>query len=342
MWKMQGSTSIVTPVNSGSGRKLRIGCALMAAGQAVRFGTNKLLVDWRGRPVYAHMLSALPADLLTRIVVVSGTPEILLAAADRGFDVVYNDRPQDGPGRTIRLGLERLTDMDACLFSVCDQPELQPHSLRQLVLSYTGGIRALAFDGQRGNPVIFPAELFDALRCLPDGKSGGAVLRRHPEMLQLSECGCRRELLDMDTPQDLAALKNLQHLVLAGPGAAELLGEALSMLPRNLACSLRSHASVPAALRSELPARDLRQLVSAPETLLLWSQDTAAAAVCDRLRQIAAGSVQLQQTVVCTSGERGINRSVLPGQTESGETGRSLVRRAPGAGSRQTAEGSGK
>lgn len=260
----------------------------MAAGAAQRFGANKLLASWRGAPLYRHALAALPEDCLTRTVVVSGSPEILRAAAERGFEAVQNDCPEAGPGRTIRMGLSHLPPVDACLFTVCDQPELQPHTFRQLAGTYQGGIRAAAFQGRRGNPVIFPASLFGELLQLPDSKGGSAVLNRHAAALTLSECGCRRELTDVDTPAELQALADLQHLLVTGPGAGRLLAQAAARLPAWAAAALKAGTADPAAaVLGDLDTGLAERLLARPDTLLLWSDDCTAEDVRQRLMQTA-------------------------------------------------------
>lgn len=56
--------------------------------------------------MFEYALDALPCDKLCAIAVVSGRAEILASAKLRGFIPVLNDRPEDGPPRTIRLGME--------------------------------------------------------------------------------------------------------------------------------------------------------------------------------------------------------------------------------------------
>lgn len=261
------------PATSGSNKR-RIGCVVMAAGQAVRFGSDKLMADWLGQPLYAHTLSVLPKEILAHIVVVSRSEEILQAAAECGYEPVLNEHPEAGPGRTVRLGLGHMPAVDAVLFCVCDQPELQRHSLEKLVCTYAGGIRAASFDGRRGNPVIFPAALLPELRMLKDHQGGSTVIRRHGQLLTICETGCCRELLDVDTPADLAALRDLDYLLLDGPGSETMLAEAGSLL---------SGAGIPAAAAGSMDPQEVEQLTRSPRTLLLWSGDCSAAEVAGRL-----------------------------------------------------------
>ena len=56
---------------------------------------------------------------------------------------------------------------------------------------------------RRGNPAVFPRDLFGELAALTGDVGGGAVIRRHPERLILVEAASPRELADVDTPADL-------------------------------------------------------------------------------------------------------------------------------------------
>ena len=103
------------------------------------------------------------------------------------------------------LGLSAMGGMEGVLFSVCDQPFLTTDSIIRLLHSFEqskNAICALSWQGQRGNPVIFPADLFMELAALTGDTGGGAVIRRHPERLALVEAGSPRELADLDRRED--------------------------------------------------------------------------------------------------------------------------------------------
>ena len=102
---------------------MKIGCVLLAAGNARRFGSNKLQVQVDGESLIRRALETVPSGLVT--VVVSQYPEILSLAGEYGFEAVLNDQPDLGLSRSVRLGLERLTDCGGVLFLVADQPWLK-------------------------------------------------------------------------------------------------------------------------------------------------------------------------------------------------------------------------
>lgn len=109
--------------------QMKLGCVLMAAGAARRFGENKLLAEFAGAPLYERALSAIPAEEFAGVAVVSHYEAILRAARLRGFAAVYNPAPEDGVSRTIALGMDALPGMDALLFLVADQPLLRRESV---------------------------------------------------------------------------------------------------------------------------------------------------------------------------------------------------------------------
>ena len=121
--------------------QLRIGCVVMAAGNARRFGENKLAVQVQGKALFHRALEAVPAEQFDRTVVVSQYPEVLELAHRMGFVPVPNRHPDWGISHTISLGLGKLPEMDAALFQVADQP------LLRWVTTVSGGTPACSRHG---------------------------------------------------------------------------------------------------------------------------------------------------------------------------------------------------
>ena len=189
--------------------ELSAGCLLMAAGNASRFGENKLTARFDGQSLFSLALAAIPAGLFARVTVVSQYPALLEEAARTGFDTILNDRPQDGVSRTIRLGTQAMADCDGILYMVADQPLLRAGTVRRVAEAWQEHpecIAAAAHNGNRGNPCLFPARFFPELCALEADRGGSSVIRRHEDALLLVEAG-ERELFDCDTKQALEILK---------------------------------------------------------------------------------------------------------------------------------------
>ena len=189
--------------------ELSAGCLLMAAGNASRFGENKLTARFDGQSLFSLALAAIPKELFARVTVVSQYPVLLEEAARTGFDTILNDRPQDGVSRTIRLGTQAMADCAGILYMVADQPLLRAGTVRRVVdvwRAHPECIAAAAHNGNRGNPCLFPARFFPELCALEADRGGSSVIRRHEDALLLVEAG-ERELFDCDTKQALEILK---------------------------------------------------------------------------------------------------------------------------------------
>lgn len=189
---------------------MKIAAVLMAAGASSRFGECKLIKKFASRPMFEYALDALPYNKLCAIAVVSGRAEILAAAEARGFIPVLNNRPEDGPSRTIRLGMEAVGDADGIMFMVADQPLLRRESVAgelDFFAKNANSIVAMGHGARRGNPVIFPREFFRELRTLEGERGGGAVMAAHRERIMLFQLENGAELMDIDTASDYIMLQ---------------------------------------------------------------------------------------------------------------------------------------
>ena len=194
---------------------MKIGCVVMAAGDARRFGENKLAAVLDGKMLIRRALEAVPAEEFFQTAVVTQYPEVEALAEEFGFTPVHNPHPDWGISHTIRLGLEALGDCDGALFQVSDQPLLRRESIRaevEFFRQHPNNLVGLSHNGVRGNPCIFPAAYFPELLALTEDRGGSSVIRRHREDLLLVEVP-PEELEDVDTPQALRAMTERRKLV---------------------------------------------------------------------------------------------------------------------------------
>ncbi|MBR5020470.1 MAG: nucleotidyltransferase family protein [Oscillospiraceae bacterium] len=183
----------------------------MASGMARRFGSNKLLHDFLGEPVMNRILRTMAAAPLAAKVVVTRHPEIKKLCDEENIPVVLHDMPLQSD--TVALGvnalLEMCPDMTGCMFAASDQPCLSIDSVTALCEAFQaqpGQIWRMSWQGTVGNPVVFPAFTFHELLHLPPDKGGGAVIKKHPELVRTVEVKSEHELVDVDTPEILAEL----------------------------------------------------------------------------------------------------------------------------------------
>ncbi len=184
----------------------RVGCVVMASGEARRFGSNKLLADLAGRPVLAHTLDALPADLLDTVVV-TRSPEVQALCEKLGVACVLHAGACQSD--TIREGLRALVDLPGVLFVPGDQACLAEKSVRALVAEFQerpGSIVRLAWKGVGASPILWPAEELPSLAMLKGNAGGASLLASRPELaarVRLVEATGALETHDIDTVDDL-------------------------------------------------------------------------------------------------------------------------------------------
>ena len=189
----------------------KIGCVIMASGMARRFGSNKLLHDFLGEPVMNRILRTTAGAPLAARVVVTRHPEIRDLCEEQGVPVVLHEMPLQSD--TVALGVRALLamcpEMTGCMFAASDQPCLSTESVAALCNAFQEApdrIWRMSWQGSVGNPVVFPRFTFDELLHLPPDKGGGAVVKKHPELVRTVEAQREQELVDVDTPEILAEL----------------------------------------------------------------------------------------------------------------------------------------
>ena len=187
----------------------KIGCLLMAAGNASRFQSNKLLAEFRGKPLVLWALERIDPARFSQVTVVTQYPEICTMAEEFGFPWLKNDHPDWGAASTIRLGTEAMAQCDAILYLVADQPLLDAAAIAKILETWQetpDRIVAPAHDGRTGNPCIFPREFFPELCQLQGDVGGKRVIKAHLDRLLTVEVA-PDALFDCDTPEALAELR---------------------------------------------------------------------------------------------------------------------------------------
>ena len=189
----------------------KIGCVIMASGLGKRFGGNKLMADFHGKPMIQRALDA-TAGLFAKRVVVTRHETVAALCRAQQVEVVLHDQPHRSD--TVRLGLEALGDLDACMFLPGDQPMLRRETVEMLLENWKQHpdcmVRPIHEDAE-GGPVLFPAWAFPELKNLPEGKGGGVVVKNHPHDMICVPVSDPFELADADTPETLELLKGLCH-----------------------------------------------------------------------------------------------------------------------------------
>lgn len=210
----------------------------LAAGNSRRFGKNKLLVEWNGRPLYEYGLNTLKEAVKDRtdseILLVSQYPNILQAHPE--VVCVYSPKSTEGLSWSIRAGIEcvlgreqkreqqqecrRLPDWQEgdhwLLFLTADQPLVEKETIQNLLLQADNAERLTSgktriirarYAGKEGSPVLFHASLIPELQQLSGDEGGRSVIRAHREEMAFVDAAEERQMADVDTVEDLEKLE---------------------------------------------------------------------------------------------------------------------------------------
>ncbi|ADJ16557.1 nucleotidyltransferase family protein [Halalkalicoccus jeotgali] len=181
---------------------------VLAGGTSSRFGeANKLLADVDGESLVRHATrTLLRADLSAVVVVVGYEAESVRAVlSDLDVRVVTNPDYEDGLSTTVTTGLRAVGSADAVVFLPGDMPSVDPTTVEHLIDAYRAGVGtaiAAAYDGHRGNPVLFDRTHFDALRAV-EGDVGGRPVFVASDDSALIDVPDPGVLMDIDTLEDL-------------------------------------------------------------------------------------------------------------------------------------------
>lgn len=185
------------------------GCVIMASGLGKRFGSNKLMADFLGRPMLHRALDA-TEGLFDRRVVVTRHESVAALCRERNVEVLLHALPHRSD--TVRLGLEALGEVDCCMFLPGDQPLLDRETVAMLLERWRENPDSIirpVYEDTEGSPVIFPRWAFDELKDLPEGRGGGVVIRNHPHDVCRVSVSSPFVLADADTPETLELLEQL-------------------------------------------------------------------------------------------------------------------------------------
>ena len=186
---------------------------LLAAGQSVRFGSDKLKAVVEGEAMYESAISRFEAFQGFKSYVVTGKEEITLSAESAGCAVVCNKEPEKGISLSVKLGLtkaiedadENGTPLRGVLFSVCDQPRLKKSTIQRIINTafHNPGKIVCAGEGTRnGNPVLWDKRFFDKLLELDGDIGGKKILKENLDSLKIVPVQAG-ELQDIDRKEDL-------------------------------------------------------------------------------------------------------------------------------------------
>jgi molybdenum cofactor cytidylyltransferase len=201
-------------------RAPRVAAVVLAAGQSRRMGTeNKLLAEVDGKPMVAHAVEQALASQAEPVIVVTGHERARVEAALAGFAVqrVHNPDYAAGLSTSLHRGLAVVPDAaEGVVVCLGDMPRVEAAAIDRLIAAFNPlegrAICVPTWGGKRGNPVLFARRFLAEMQEIAGDVGARHLIGEYPEMVcevAMDETGSGRGVLvDVDTPEALAALKH--------------------------------------------------------------------------------------------------------------------------------------
>jgi molybdenum cofactor cytidylyltransferase len=204
-------------------RSVSFAGVILAAGESSRMGRDKALLAWPPTsgpqvPSSESFLSAAIRSLALStdfVIVVAGQNEPALTPIiyANGASIIVNPDPGRGQFSSLQVGLREVLNRgrDAAFITLVDRPPAQAATVQMLRESFEAApqdIWALVpeFSGKHGHPFVVGREMIE--RFLREPVTGNArdVEHRHQEHIQYLAVDDPYVALNINTPDDYAAL----------------------------------------------------------------------------------------------------------------------------------------
>jgi molybdenum cofactor cytidylyltransferase len=191
----------------------RTAAVILAAGQSRRMGgPNKLLLPIGGKPMVRHVVEAAMASRATPVVVVVGHQQHEVRQALRGLKVQFVANPDfvAGLSTSLKAGLDALpASVDGAVVCLGDMPRVTATLIDRLIGAFNPvegrGIVLPTWNGKRGNPVLWARAFFAEMHGVAGDVGARHLIGQHPDAVVEVEAEDDASLVDIDTPEALAA-----------------------------------------------------------------------------------------------------------------------------------------
>lgn len=141
---------------------------ILAAGLSSRMGkSNKLLLKYKKNTVIEETLLNVEKSKINKISIITGhqSEEVLVKIKSRNISFIHNKDYKNGILSSIKIAADNLQqDSDGILIVLGDMPKVKPKDINNLIDNFEKengkSICVPIYDNKKGNPVLFPCNIF--------------------------------------------------------------------------------------------------------------------------------------------------------------------------------------
>ena len=165
----------------------RIAGIILAAGESARLGEDKALLPWGSTTFLEHLLDSMKASKvgLVRVVLGANAEAVQKKIKFGTAELVINPEWQKGQLSSLVAALDSLPRglVEAAVVALVDHPCISGRLIQTLIENFQQSKKLIVlptYQGRRGHPVVFSAQLFDELRAAPLEVGARHVVHQHP------------------------------------------------------------------------------------------------------------------------------------------------------------------
>jgi molybdenum cofactor cytidylyltransferase len=193
----------------------RVAAVVLAAGRSTRMGgPNKMLAEINGQPLVRIAVEQALGSRAHPVIVVTGHQHERVEAALDGLDVRFVHNPDFAAGlsTSVKAGIAAVPDdVDGAIVCLGDMPQVNALLIDKLIAAFDPEKGALVvvpvIDGKRGNPVVWSRRFFPELATLEGDTGARNLIAGVAEAVTEVPLSGTAALVDVDTPEALAAVR---------------------------------------------------------------------------------------------------------------------------------------
>ena len=190
-----------------------ISAIVLASGYSKRLKENKLMVLIDGIPLIERVLREVCLSNVDEIIFVYREDEIKKIGEKFNVNCVLNRNAERGMSESLKLGVRASSnDTDAYMFFVGDQVFLDYLLINEIIDCFRVNSDEIVIPlckGEKTNPVCFPSLYREQLLALEGDAGGRQIIQKQKDHLKYLEILSENLCLDLDTEEDLEAIKKL-------------------------------------------------------------------------------------------------------------------------------------
>jgi molybdenum cofactor cytidylyltransferase len=198
------------------GVTVNIGAIVLADHKSELIGKQKQLIRLNGKTLIEIILDSLTDAGINDQVIVLGDDmaEVIEAIPPKlgKIKIAINIALEKGMASSVQTGIIVLSNIDAILIVLANQPILDSELLKKMVATMENNPETLIvspiYEGKKGHPLLFRKSLLGELMSLKDNHPISDIISDHFDKLVTVEAP-EWSTLNIDTPEDYARILNI-------------------------------------------------------------------------------------------------------------------------------------